>query len=229
MKLNKILGACSAVFAVVLLIQLAPLMRQQPQEKWLASWAHRPTSMTEAKDLAGQIVKGRVIRIRRGKDLVMRVAGEPNNEDRIPIEIVTFALEGGYKGSVRKTVEVFHTGLSPIEVEGRRIPPRPEDVEPKPMRRRTLLERRTVSLEDDPPYKVGEQYVLFLTDGPTVSTLEGRSVKTKAVIAPEGRYGIKADGKLKPARALGFAGQLLGKELSALEANLPQFKLPGQR
>lgn len=228
MKLNKVLSMVVALLAGALVVQVAVLKPQGPQERWIASWAHSPKTMDEAKNLAKQIVKGRVVNIRRGDDLVVKVPGEPNDEDRIPIEVITFALEGAYKGTAQKTVEVFQTGLSPMPEKGA-IPAMPPDKkhggQPIAAGRKaspTLLERRTVLLDDAPPYKVGEQYALFLMDGPTVN-VAGSPVKTQALISPEGRYAITPDDKLRPVTMRAFAGQLRGQKVSALEQQLPKF------
>jgi hypothetical protein len=223
MKLNKMLGICSALLAAAFLVQLAVLVHQGPEEKWFASWVDRPTDIAAARNLAGQIVKGRVINIRRGRDLVVKVRGEPKNEDRVHVEIVTFALEGGYKGSRPKTVEVFHTGLSLLRVKGRKIP-RPHKGVKGRVAKPPLLERRTVSLDEDPPYKVGQRYVLMLRGGPSVSTRGGRAVKTMALVSPAGRYRVTPRGTLVPVMRRGFAAKLRGKKLSALEVKLPKFK-----
>lgn len=82
--------------------------------------------------------------------------------------------------------------------------------------RPTEAQTRTILLEDDPPYKVGERQLLLLTDGPTV-TGAGASVKTQRPISPEGRYRIKPDNKIEPVAIKGFAAQLKNKPVPEFE------------
>lgn len=213
MKLNKVLAICSAILAGVFVVQLTVLIHQEPEERWVASWARSPKSLAQAKKLSSQIVRGRVIEIRQAKDLVIKAPGEPGGVDRIPVEVVTLALEGAYKGKSPKTVEVFHTGLSPLSSRGhKRDAKRPAKhggiavKQPAREVKPTLRERSGILLDDDPAYKVGNQYLLFLTSGPNVS-IKGRSVRTMAVIAPQGRYGVSKEGKLLPVIKHGHSAQ----------------------
>lgn len=225
MGLKKALGILCVALTALLLVQLRVFTRHAPQETWVAHWARNPKSIDETKNLAGQIVRGRVTGIREADDLVMKVPGEPNDTDSIPVEVITLAVEGAYKGTPPATVELFHTGLSPLDERDRPIPPRPRGVRAGTLAAHMPLARRTVLLADDPGYALGERYVLFLTDGPTV-TVAGTAVKTQALVSPEGRYAVTQSGTLVPHSRLPFAGQLRGQKLSVLEGQLPKFKPP---
>lgn len=221
MTRQKALAYGAGTLAVLLAVQLALLPRGQGNQM-VASWANRPRDIQAATELATLIVRARVTAVRPANDLVMKVEGEPNGEDRIPAEVVTIAVEGVYKGTPRPSEELFHTGTATIEDRGRLVPPRPANVKADSVRRPSAEERRSLSLDDDPPYRVGERYVLFLREGPTI-TVGGMQVRTQAVIAPEGRFGIAADNTLLPASTLQFARSLRGQPLTVLERQLPKF------
>jgi hypothetical protein len=75
-------------------------------------------------------------------------------------------------------------------------------------------------IEDDPGYAVGERHLLFLIEGPQV---DGQL--TKVVLAPEGRYRVArryliGPATLRPVTGRGFAKQVAGKKLSAVEIEL---------
>ena len=72
-----------------------------------------------------------------------------------------------------------------------------------------------IGLEGDPPYKVGEEYVLFLTEGPELEEEKGGKVKPKVIVSPEGRYKVTAGG-LAPMSDRKFAKDLKGKEAKDL-------------
>lgn len=246
MKLHKALGITAAVLGVAFAGQVAVrYFGQKPGPVYMASWRFSPKSMAEAVNLSKSVVEGRVTSVRRAPDLVVQAPGEPNNQDRIPQEVVTFAVERAYKGAGTGTVHVYQTGrsvgVSPI---GRpaptgAAPPRPaqlkRDAIPRPARIpvATTSMASTVMLENAPAYRVGERYVLFLTDGPRL-TVQGAAVQTQAVISPEGRYRIGADNKIQPisqrafadrAFAAGLRGQTHTSFLGALQ-KVPGLKVP---
>lgn len=99
---------------------------------WRASWAKRPASLKEIKARATAVVEAEVTRIESGPDLVVPDRNEPNGEIRIPTQRVGFRRLDTYAGAVESDFSVFKTGSS------------------------------SVSLEGDPPYAVGERYVLFI-------------------------------------------------------------------
>ncbi len=228
MKLRGVFLATVGVLLGIFVLQLAVRVYQEPRSRTFAMWKNRPENMGQAKGLANQIVTGRVTNIERADDLVAEAPGEPNNQVRIPVEVVTIAIERTHKGPPGQSVQVFHTGLSvTTPAKGRPEPPAseappkpPEGVErPAQVPTPTEEESRTVLLPEDPSYQIGERYVLLLMDGPALK-VHGTSVRTKTVISPEGRYRIGADNKVEPVTKRGFAGQMRGKALEALHAEL---------
>jgi len=226
MNLNKALGLTALVLAVIFVIHLAVMVNQKPGVRYVASWANRPQTINDAEKLADQIIVGRVQRVKRADDLVINAPGEPGNTVRTPVEYVTVQLEKTCKGSKPDRLEVFHTGLSAggkalkdrSQPSGQPTePPNQQELTGKPQGRQPSEdESRTISLDDDPPYESGKRVVLFLMDGPEL-TDGGSRIKTKAVISPEGRYEIEADGKVKPATKHSFAAQFAGKKQEELE------------
>ena len=227
MKLRKVFLTTVGLLAGALLLQVASIIHEKPQPRYFATWKNTPKNMAEAKSLADQIVLGRVTRVRRADDLVIGAPGEPEGQDRIPIEVVTIKLEKSYKGAKPETIELFHTGLSVgVPPSERRRPPgpppeRPEGAIERPAAERVpgKLESRTIFLEDDDEYEQGGRYFLLTVDGPEVR-VDGVPVRTKALISPEGRYRVKADNRIEPATKRGFAGTRAGKRLQELEAEL---------
>ena len=207
MKLDKgvkFFSISIVVLGATFAVQLGLHIKQRPQQRSFASWKDRPDTIMQAKELADQIVLAKVSKVQRADDLVVKAPGEPGDEDRIAIEVVTITVEKMYKGQKQGLIRMFHTGLSAgPHVKARQVPP-----EQQP--------QSVVLLEDDPPYQVGERYVLLLRDGPNV-TVERQSVKTKAVISPEGRYRITERNEIEPVTERGFAGELKGKKLEELE------------
>jgi hypothetical protein len=224
MKLDKVLPMIVGVLATALVAQVAERYLDKPGPMYLASWKETPKNMTEATRLARTIVTGVVTEVERANDLVVEAPGEPNNEDRIPIEVVTIKVEKAHKGEKPEIVQVFRTGstkdpgLKDRPAPPGRPPPKPPGGvdRPAPLPRPTEAQTRTILLEDDPPYKVGERQLLLLTDGPTV-TVAGASVKTQRPISPEGRYRIKPDNKIEPVAIKGFAAQLKNKPVPEFE------------
>lgn len=227
MKRRKVFLTMVGLLTGTLLLQVALIILEEPQPRYIATWKNTPKNMAEAKSLADQIVLGRVTRVRRADDLVVEARGEPEGQDRIPIEVVTIRLEKYYKGGRPETIEVFHTGLSVgVPPSERRPPPGPPPARPEGAIERPAvppvpgkLESRTILLEDDPPYQRGERYLLLLMDGPEVR-VDGGSVRTKAAISPEGRYRVTADNRIEPVTKRGFAGTRAGKRLQEIEAEL---------
>jgi hypothetical protein len=228
MKLHKVLPMIVAALATVFVVQVAVRYHDKPEPVYFASWKDDPKDIADAKRLARKIVTGVVTKVERGQDLVIKAAGEPNGEDRIPIEVVTLKVEKAHKGGNPEYLQVFRTGgtkdpklvdrpAPPMD----KAPPKPKGAVERPAKlpKPTEAEARTVLLEDDPPYKMGERKLLFLTDGPAVM-VAGKSVKTQRLIAPQGRFNVKADNKLEPIVAKGFAAPLRGKALPELEGLL---------
>lgn len=196
MLLDRVLPAAALALAVLLGLQLAPGERGEPAVRTLmASWAETPANLEETAASAEQVVLGRVSRVRQGDDIVVPVPGEPNGEDRIPVEIITVQVEKSYKtgrGGPPTSVEVFHTGRS--------------------------AGRDVVTMMDDPPYQRGEQYVMFLKPGPEVGS-EGARVASHRLVSPEGRYRVQG-GRIEPVTDRGFAARLRGRSLQDFEGEL---------
>lgn len=174
----------AALLALSLLAQLVVLRLPDSELRASASWTHFAASLNQAKALSSVIVVGHVERVAAASDIVVAARGEPNNEDRVACELVTIAVDRTYKGTAPNAILLFHTALertnaAPVPLPASFSPP-PNRGTPAPP---TERESRRVLLEGDPPYAVGEHYVLFLTPGPTIG-----GVATLAVIAPEGRY-----------------------------------------
>jgi hypothetical protein len=198
--------------------------------------AFEPQSLAEADKLADQVVVGQVASIRRGADLVTKAPGEPGGVDRIPTEIVTMKIDRTMKGAAAQSVEVFRTGLSMDPVYDRPAPTalpdaaeRPKDAvgDPKQLPRPTREQANRYSVHDDPPYQVGQRYLLMLTRGPEIAK------GAKRIVSPEGRFFIGADNRLIPASQRAFAAQMRGRSLTDVESELiklrPPVKLqPGQ-
>jgi hypothetical protein len=177
---NNLPWLLAAAFGVVLTGQAAfHRFVEIPVVTSEASWAFRPASVADATDKATAVVEGEVVSVTRGEDIVSSVAGEPNNETRIPTQRIRLRVDSVLKGTARvgDVLDVFQTGGlaaptgSPNGKQG--------------MRADTHL---VVTL-DDPLYQPGEQYLLMLEDGPRGML---RSV------APEGRYRIEANRTLTP-------------------------------
>lgn len=168
-----------------------------PGTVMMASWANTPASVEEAVELSDEVVVGRVVRVRKARDLEVDAPGEPGGVHRIPVETVTFQVEKVHLAPTDRrgrpeTIEIFHTGG--VDDEG-----------------------RDVMLEGDPEYRPGQRYLLFLTEGPELE-VEGTRLLTRSVISPEGRYGVGRNGRLDPAsRGRGFAAEQRGQPLAAFE------------
>ena len=114
-------------------------------------------------------------------------------------------------------MKVFRTGSTKAPSAFNRPPPtEPAPAKPaggvdKPAQipMPTEAQGKTVLLEDDPPYKVGERVHLLLEDGPDV-TVAGAPVKTVRPISPEGRFLEGPDKKIRPMSSKAFAQQLKG-------------------
>lgn len=229
MKLRRILAISAAVVLVALVIWYRA-KPAQPRTPIITSimWKDRPESVEAAHRLADHVVLGQVVSVRHADDLGSQASGEPGGAGRIPVEMVTIKVEKTYKGGVAETIELFHTGWSDAPSPARRPPP----PGPPPPKREGGVERsqapppfpaedevRTIMLDDDPGYTVGERYVLFVRKGPRL-TMGGAAVETQAVVSPEGRHRVSKDNKLEPVTQRGFAGRLRGQALQQLEEEI---------
>lgn len=190
-----------AFLAVVLVGQLAAYRTIKPTVTLKAVWAYKPNSIKEAKDKGHTAVKGIVLTVANGPDLMLAMPGEPGGKDKIPTQRITLRVDKPYKGMKKEgnLITVFRTGG---EV---RLPPG----EPKGKENHRLEGVRVV-VEDDPPYKVSEEYVMLMEDGPA---------GTMRPVSPEGRYRIEG-GKVKAMVQNDVTSVVEGKGLAELEKHL---------
>lgn len=221
----RILKTSAFFLAILFAFQLYVVNNTEIKNHAFAIWKDSPKTLAKVKELSDHIIIGKIRKIERGEDLVVKVEGEPNNEVRIPVEVITITVEKTLKGTRKNSIKLFHTGLSigkPVTQQPSPrgpAPPKPEGGTKRPSKLpipKTEEEARTVMLHDDPGYKVGERYTLFLRDGPTIK-LGGNLVPTKAIISPEGRYRIKPDNKIEPMTKRGFSGGLKDIQLDRFE------------
>jgi hypothetical protein len=221
MNLRTTLIAANAVLAGVLGVQLM-LPVDPPQRAIMASWKDRPDSLESTTQLADSVVTGKVVKIRKADPIVTRFGNEPGGVDRIPVEVVTLELvDDDIKGKGRKggKIEVFHTGHSDAASPMAKAPPKG----PAPPKPKDGVEQRDAKqssdhhmavlfsgVMQDPAYKVGEEYVLFVRGGPRLKA-EGADVQTMAIVSPEGRYRVNADQSVEPMSDKAFAKLLRGR------------------
>lgn len=223
MKLQKILAIAAAVLLIALVTQIGLRYPARPaQVRTLAMWKDRPESVEATHKLADHVVLGQVVSVQPTE----LVGQSPEEVDRIPVEVVTLKVEKRYKGEGAEIIQLFHTGRSDAPSPAHRPPPPgPPPEKPKegavdrsqaPPFSPAEAEVSAMSLHDDPAYRVGERYILFVRKGPRL-TVGGAPVETQAVVAPAGRHRISPDNRLEPVTQLGFAGQLRGQALQQLE------------
>ena len=197
-RLVRIGYALTAMLALLLAGQFAVYRLQQPTTIVQPVWNFQPKNFAEVKNKAQQIVLAQVIKVERGDDIVTKVKGEPNDEDRIPTQKVTLKVAKGYKGAARNgTITLFQTGG---EVQA---PPAPAKGEKEP-----LFEASQVIFAGDPLYKVGEQYLLLLEAGPQ---------NMQRVVSPEGRYKVEKNGTLTAMVDGEVAKEVKSKRLADVE------------
>ncbi len=138
-----------------------------------ATWANNPRTLRETSRLATEIVFATVAAVADGDPIVNRQ--KDGYVSRIPTQRVTFDVVGSRKGSlgVNETFVLFQNGN-----EHNRF-------------------------DEDPSYKVGHSYLMFLTP---------RQDGTYLVVSPAGRYEVTHKG-LVPAAKDGFAMHLAGASL----------------
>lgn len=212
MKLPLVIAALSGL----LLVQwLAPLRTRGPHAApgMHASWVNVARSLEEAVKLSQAVVVARVVGVKRASDLTVKASGEPGGVDRVPAERVLLEVQALY-GSAPRQLTLFHTGLSTGQLTSQTPPDKARDLKPMDQAPPTQTSPRTTLLDDDPEYKEGQQYVLFIRPGPE---LDGQ--KTVRVIAPEGRYLLEGE-RLIPVTSRGAAKEIAGLSLPQLAARL---------
>ncbi len=138
-----------------------------------AAWYHNPRTLRETSRIATNIVVATVTDLSDGAPIVNRL--KDGYVSRIPTQRVSFDIVSNRKGSLaeNETFVLFQNGNE---------------------------ENR---FDEDPSYKVGHSYLMFLTP---------RADGTYLVVSPHGRYEITNKG-LVPATEKGFAGSLKGASI----------------
>jgi hypothetical protein len=249
MTLNRVLALTSAALGAMLVIQVALVSywnSQPPQRRLHASWLNHANTLKEGLDQSDRVLLGEVVQLRKGPDLVIPAAGEPGGEDRIETTIVKLKVHKTYKGALGESVELMQTGHSTdaVLLPGNPFSAAQDDDHGQVKGKRRVQGQSTTSpsgptagdsratiLEDDPPYLVGEKYVLFLKDmqysDKSAVALAGVSRAMTRVLAPEGRLQITKSDRLKPATTRrGFAPNLVGRSLTAFETEIAQAHSP---
>jgi len=147
-----------------------------------ATWYNNPVTLAETADLATSIVVAKVGGIYDAADIVMPIPGTEDEFDRIPNQRVAFEGVRTIQGGRLGDFELFHTGNESFILAG------------------------------DPPYEVGETYVLFLMPREDGSYL---------VVSPEGRIRV-GDRGLEPMSEREFALRLRDLPIEALELDLAE-------
>lgn len=150
--------------------------------RFRASWVYNPHTLRETRRIATDIVTATVADVADGDPIVIRQ--KDGSVSRIPTQRVTFDVKRSRKGSLgeNETFVLFQNGNDHNR------------------------------FEEDPSYKVGHTYLLFLTP---------REDGTYLVVSPQGRYEVTSKG-LVPAAKGGFAAELAGASLQDVEADLTQ-------
>lgn len=145
-----------------------------------AYWTYTPRTLRETSRIATDIVTATAADVADGDPIVIRQ--KDGSVSRIPTQRVTFDVKHSRKGSLseNETFVLFQNGNDQNR------------------------------FEEDPGYKVGHTYLLFLLP---------REDGTYLVISPQGRYEVTRKG-LIPAAKDGFAAVLAGVSLQDVDADL---------
>jgi len=145
-----------------------------------AFWVNNPSSLRDASRLATEIVVATVTGVSKGEPIVNRT--KDGYVSRIPTQRVSFNVIDGRKGSLvaDESFVLFQNGN----------------------------ERNR--FDEDPSYKVGTSYLMFLTP---------REDGTYLVVSPAGRYEVSKKG-LVPAAKEGFAAELKGAKIEDVIADV---------
>jgi len=210
----------------------------KPEPVLMASWAFEPRTLAEAKGLAKEVVEAQVTKVERADDLIIPAPGEPGNVERIAIEVVSMKVKGAMKGQPAQDIQLFRTAGIPVTRNDmpnmKEAPPRPKGAANPPARPTPFMEN-TINIHDDQDYKVGEDYVMFLREGPEVR-VKGQRVATKTLLNPSTRFRVEKDNRITPTIHDGLGQAFKGKPLQNFKADIQQAadrgpipgKLPGQ-
>ncbi|MDR4495184.1 MAG: hypothetical protein AB7P17_11540 [Nitrospirales bacterium] len=232
---NRILQGTIAVLCVAFAGQVGyQYWFNKPDPVLMAAWAFEPRNLAEAKGLAKEIVEAQVTNVERADDLVIPAEGEPGNVERIAIEVVSMNVKGAMKGQPGQQVQIFRTAGLPVSRHDmpnmKEAPPKPQGASDPPARPTPFMEN-TINIHDDQEYKVGENYVMFLRDGPQVR-VKGRQVATKTLLNPSTRFLVERDNSVRPLIPDGLGQAFQGKPLQQFKATIQEVKeigpMPGK-
>ena len=237
--INRFLQGTIAVLFVAFAGQVGyEYWLNKPEPVLMAAWAYEPRTLAEAKGLSKEVVEAQVTKVERADDLVIPAPGEPGNVERIAIEVVSMKVKGAMKGQPGQAIQVFRTAGMPVTRHDmpnmKDAPPRPKGASNPPTRPTPFVEN-TINLHDDQDYKVGENYVLFLRDGPKVR-VKGRQVATKTLLNPSTRFRVESNNSINPTIPDGLGQSFKGRPLQNFKTDILQAadrgpipgKLPGQ-
>ena len=199
--LNRFLQGTIAILFVAFAGQVSyEYFFNKPEPVLLAAWAFEPRSLAEAKGLAKDVVEAQVTKVERADDLVVPAPGEPGGVERIAIEVVNMRVKGAMKGNPGQDIQVFRTAGLPVSKRDmpnmKDAPPKPNGASNPPSKPTPFIEN-TINIHDDQDYKVGENYVMFLRDGPQVK-VKGQRIATKTLVNPSTRFKVEQDNKVTP-------------------------------
>ena len=242
MSLNKVLVGTSLALGALLVTQVVINNSKPLPHRYHASWINNANTAQEGVDQSDHVVGADVVSLAKGPDIVIATPAEPSGQDSIPTTVVTLSVTKKYKGnkSVGEIIHLLQTGsgsdavISPAPPEadetlnikstspvtGKNKRP---DGQTKGSPPSSNSETRSTILEDDPPYQIGEKYILFLKNlddgGGANPLLNAVPPGTTRALAPEGRYQVTKQDHLKPVTTKkGFAPKWQGKHKSELEA-----------
>ncbi|HET9212691.1 MAG TPA: hypothetical protein VFR03_19960 [Thermoanaerobaculia bacterium] len=146
-----------------------------------AFWINTPHTLGEATRMSSHVVVATAVDVTDG-DPIVSVAEAGDEVNHIPTQRVRFEVKRGYKGDLAagESFILFQNG------------------------------NNANRFDEDPSYKIGHRYLLFLTD---------RGDGTYMVIAPEGRYEVTRRG-LVPVTEKSFAASLKGISLQDVTADV---------
>lgn len=237
--LNRFLQGTIAVLFVAFAGQVGyEYWFNKPEPVLMAAWAFDPRTLAEAKGLAKEVVEAEVTKVERADDLVIPAPGEPGGVEKIAIEVVSMKVKGAMKGQPAQEIKLFRTAGLPVTRKDmpnmKEAPPKPKGASNPPSRPTPFVEN-TINIHDDQAYKVGENYVMFLRDGPAVK-MKGQQMATKALLNPSTRFRVEKDNKVTPMIPDGLGQSFKGKALQNFKTDILQAadrgpipgKLPGQ-
>lgn len=162
--------------AVILVLRQSTDSRSghSTESVWHATWAFRPQSLAEAMAASTLAVEAEVTAVNAGPDLTTPSAGHGGTV-RIPTQRITFSVVSTLAGTPVSRFQLFKTGAAGDDA---------------------------FYLGGDPPYHVGERYVLFMV---------GRGDGSWIPVGPDARVVAHPDGRLQT-----FISGPLGTSLASM-------------